>query len=64
MLSGSGLYMKMADFVIRHCDAYVLLTEAMNDYIRNPGKPYVVLEGHADITMGEKKRDTEIFHSG
>ena len=54
MLSGGGIYLKMANFVIRHCDAYVLLTEAMNDYIRNPGKPYVVLEGHADITMGEK----------
>ena len=55
MLSGSGIYLKMANFVIRSCDAYVLLTEAMNDYIRNPGKPYVVLEGHADITMKEKQ---------
>ena len=27
----------------------------MNDYIQNSGKPYVVLEGHADITMAEKK---------
>lgn len=55
MLSGSGLYMKMADYVIHHCDAYVLLTEAMNGYIGNTGKPYVVLEGHADISMAEKK---------
>lgn len=55
MLSGSGFYMKMADYVIRHCDAYVLLTEAMNGYIGNTGKPYVVLEGHADISMAEKK---------
>ena len=55
MLSGGGIYLKMANFVIRHCDAYVLLTEAMNDYIRNPGKPYVVLEGHADITMAQKQ---------
>lgn len=54
MLSGGGIYLKMAHYVIRHCSAYVLLTEAMNDYIRNPGKPYVVLEGHADITMKEK----------
>jgi glycosyltransferase involved in cell wall biosynthesis len=44
----------MANFVIRHCTDYVLLTEAMNDYIRNPGKPYVILEGHADISMKEK----------
>lgn len=55
MLSGGGLYLKMANFVIRHCSAYVLLTEAMNDYIGNETKPYVVLEGHADISMEEKK---------
>lgn len=54
MLSGGGLYLKIAHFVIRHCSAYVLLTEAMNDYIGNKDKPYVVLEGHADIAMAEK----------
>ena len=71
MLSGSGIYLKMGNFVIRHCDAYVLLTEAMNDYIQNPGKPYVVLEGHADITMAEKKPSLErkttprvVFYAG
>ena len=43
----------------------------MNDYIRNPGKPYVVLEGHADITMKEKqpsldRRDSPrtVFYAG
>lgn len=45
----------LANFVIRHCTDYVLLTQAMNDYIQNPGKPYVVLEGHADITMQERQ---------
>lgn len=54
MLGGGGFSKKMANFVIRHCTDYVLLTEAMNDYIGNKSKPYVVLEGHADITMGEK----------
>ena len=54
MLGGGSFSVKMANFVIRHCTDYVLLTEAMNDYIRNPGKPYVVLEGHSDISMGEK----------
>lgn len=44
----------LANYVIRHCTDYVLLTQAMNDYIHNPGKPYVVLEGHADITMRER----------
>jgi glycosyltransferase involved in cell wall biosynthesis len=55
MLSGGSFSKKMANFVIRHCTDYVLLTEAMNDYIRNPGKPYVILEGHADISMKEKE---------
>lgn len=55
MLGGGSFSVKMANYVIRHCTDYVLLTEAMNDYIRNPGKPYVVLEGHSDISMEEKK---------
>lgn len=54
MLGGNALYLKMADYVIKNSDAYVLLTQAMNDYIKNPGKPYVILEGHADIQMAEK----------
>ena len=54
MLGGGSFSKKMANFVIRHCTDYVLLTEAMNDYIGNKTKPYVVLEGHADITMGQK----------
>lgn len=55
MLGGGRLYRKIADWIIRHSSHYVLLTQAMNDYIRNPGKPYVVLEGHADITMAQKQ---------
>lgn len=54
MLSGSRFSKKMANFVIRHCTGYVLLTEAMNDYLNKSGKPYVILEGHADITMADK----------
>ena len=54
MLGGGSFSKKMANFVIRHCTDYVLLTEAMNDYIQNKGKPYVILEGHSDITMKEK----------
>ena len=55
MLSGSSFSKKLANFVIYHCTHYVLLTEAMNDYIQNKDKPYVVLEGHSDISMGEKE---------
>lgn len=54
MLGGGSFFKKLANYVIRHCTDYVLLTEAMNDYIQNPGKPYVVLEGHADITMQDR----------
>ena len=54
MLSGSGFSKGLANFVIRHCTGYVLLTEAMNDYLNKKGKPYVILEGHSDITMEEK----------
>ena len=59
MLGGSGFSKKIANFVIRHCSAYVLLTEAMNGYLNQSGKPYVVLEGHADITMAEQCSDLE-----
>ncbi len=54
LLSGSKFSKKLSNFVMHHCTDYVLLTEAMNDYLGNKTKPYVVLEGHSDITMGEK----------
>ena len=59
MLGGSRFSKKLANFVIRHCTGYVLLTEAMNDYLNRKGKPYVILEGHADITMREKTPSLE-----
>lgn len=54
MLSGSRFSKRLANFVIRHCTSYVFLTQAMNDYLNPAGKPYVILEGHSDITMAEK----------
>lgn len=54
MLGGSKFSKAMANFVIRHCTDYVLLTEAMNDYLNKSGKPYVILEGHSDISMAAK----------
>ena len=53
MLGGGSSSKKIANFIIRHCTAYVLMTEAMNGYIGNENKPYVILEGHSDITMKE-----------
>ena len=61
MLGGSGV--KLANFVIRHCTDYVLLTQAMNDYLNRDGKPYVILEGHADIAMARRVNDPEKKHS-
>ena len=54
MLSGSRFSKDFANFVISHCTHYVFLTEAMNGYLNKKGKPYVILEGHSDITMQEK----------
>ena len=71
MLGGGSFSKKMANFVISHCTDYVLLTQAMNDYIGNNTKPYVILEGHADITMKERKPAMEkkqpvrtVFYAG
>ena len=57
MLSGSRFSKALANFVTAHCTHYVVLTEAMNDYVNKSGKPYVVLEGHADIAMADKQPD-------
>lgn len=59
LLGDSGFSRKVANFVIRHCSGYVFLTQAMNDRLNPQGKPYVILEGHADITMAEKKPSPE-----
>lgn len=71
MLSGGKFSKGLANFVIRHCTGYVLLTEAMNDYLNKSGKPYVILEGHSDISMARKTPSLEkktkprvVFYAG
>lgn len=71
MLNGSRLYMGIAQFVIRHCTGYILLTEAMNRHLNQKGKPYVILEGHSDISMADRvpsleKKDKSriVFYAG
>ena len=59
MLGGDSFVSKLSNFIIRHCTDYVLLTEAMNDYLKNDSKPYVVLEGHSDITMKDRQPSME-----
>ena len=62
MLSGSGMSIRLSQFVIRHCTGYVFLTQAMNDRLNPNGKPYVILEGHADIAMGQVSPSLEEKH--
>lgn len=40
-------------------DGYLLLTEQMNDIVNPKNKPYVVLEGHADIGMSDIENNLE-----
>ena len=54
MLGGGRFSKAMANFVIRHCTHYVLLTQAMNGYLNHDKKPYVILEGQSDIAMKAK----------
>jgi glycosyltransferase involved in cell wall biosynthesis len=54
MLGGGRFSKAMANVVIDCCTGYVLLTEAMNGYLNKKGKLYVILEGHADISMRDK----------
>lgn len=51
-----------ANFVIRRCTHHVLLTQAMHEYLsakHGIRRPYVVLEGHADIGMEQMKPGLE-----
>lgn len=52
--NGKKFYKAWGNWVISHCTEYIVLTEMMNDYINPTGKPYVVLEGQADIVMMER----------
>lgn len=54
-ISKSAFMRKMNDKLIAASDGFVFLTEQMNDEINTANKPYIVLEGHADDDMKEKK---------
>ena len=51
--NGKRFYTALGNWVIGHCTDYIVLTEATNDYINPTGKPHVVLEGQADVTMAD-----------
>lgn len=47
------LHEKINLFLMKKFDSYLLLTEQMNDIVNPKKRPYVVLEGHSDISMAE-----------
>ena len=53
MLYGQGTYTRLTSRVIANCTDYVFLTEQMNARLNPNSKPYIVLEGHADIAMAK-----------
>ena len=57
--NGRKFYTAWGNWVIAHCTDYIVLTQMMNQHINSAGKPYVVLEGQADITMLQREPDLE-----
>lgn len=58
-------------WLMKHFDSYLLLTEQMNEIVNPKNRPYVVLEGHSDISMKavenrlEEKSDKKVcFYAG
>ena len=47
-------------FVMKKFDRFLLLTEQMNQLVNLKKKPYIVLEGHADIEMEKKANSIEL----
>ncbi len=39
--------------IMRRSDSFLLLTEQMNEIVNPKGRPYIVLEGHADTAMAQ-----------
>ncbi len=60
MLDRGSFGTKISSFTIRHSTDYILLTEAMADYLKVGHKPYVVLEGQSDITMKDREPSMEV----
>lgn len=51
MLSGNSLIHKINNKIFGLFDAFVLLTEQMNEKVNKNQKPYIVLEGHVDSEL-------------
>ena len=53
-ISNSPFMLKINDKVVAGSDAYIFLTKQMNDEVNIAKKPYLVLEGHANVDMKDK----------
>ena len=54
-ISQNSFMLNCNNKVVADADAYVFLTEQMNEEVNTLGKPYIVLEGHANEEMRDKK---------
>ena len=48
MERSSGFLKKINNKLFKKTDAFIILTEQMNESVNHNGKPYIVLEGHVD----------------
>lgn len=54
-LSMNKIIRKLMYDNLRMCDGYVFLSEQMNERVNPDKKPYIVLEGHSDSQMTDRK---------
>ena len=54
-ISKKSFMLKINDKIIAGSDAYVFLTQQMNDEVNVKQKPYIVLEGHANEEMKDRE---------
>ena len=52
--SGDKAYHIVSNFLLKRCDAYILLTEQMKDLMPKRDKPYIVIEGIVDYQQTEE----------
>ena len=57
-ISKNSLLLKMNDKVVSSADAYIFLTQQMNEEVNVFKKPYIVLEGHANEDMKDRIHDS------
>ncbi len=69
-IAKSTFLLKMNDKVVADSDAYIFLTKQMHDEVNTRNKPYMVLEGHANIDMKDKthrpfsQQEKKIIYAG